>query len=427
MKSSVRVDYSLLAVESEHTVHAMLEVAAPEHSGGDRRPLNLALVIDRSGSMNGPKLEGAKQAARFLVERLGPDDTMALITFDDTVDLLSPSAVPDKAAMRSVIDGIDTGGMTNLSGGWLKGAEELRRIHEEGQRRVLLLSDGHTNVGMTAPGQLVSMAEGLRGERITTTTIGFGDGFDEDLLSAMATAAGGNAYFAEGPEDAARVFNEEFEGLATVVSQNVSVEITPISDVKLLGVLHEYPTVSVPGGLQVELGDFFGGENRRVIFEFAIPNVAELGEKHIANVVLRYTSVGDAVEMHQVTIPVHVNVVPSSEAEGVEADREVVDEVTIIEAAEDRKRAIELADQHRHEEAARLLEDRRRQMEDRRRHSSRPDEFSTEMDELGYSTERLRSGTYDAGTRKQLEIERWRAMQSKKKREWKNPDDKERW
>jgi hypothetical protein len=91
------------------------------------------------------------------------------------------------------------------------------------------------------------------------------------------------------------------------------------------------------------------------------------------------------------------------------------------------KRAIELADQQRHEEAARILEDRRRQMEERRRHSSRPDDFSTEMDELGFTSDRLRSGQYDAATRKQLEIERWRAMQSKKKRQWENPDDKERW
>ena len=177
----------------------------------------------------------------------------------------------------------------------------------------------------------------------------------------------------------------------------------------------------------MELGDFFGGENRRVIFEFAIPNVAELGEKHIANVVLRYTSVGDAVEMHEVTIPVHVNVVIAEDAEGVEANREVVDEVTIIRAAEDRRRAIELADEQRHEEAARLLEDRRRQMEERGTHSTRPDDFSAEIDELGFSSDRLRSGDYDAATRKQLEIERWYAMRSKKKRQWENPDDKEKW
>jgi Ca-activated chloride channel family protein len=427
MQTSVRVDYSLLAVESEHHVHAMLEVVAPD-AGNEKRPaLNVALVIDRSGSMSGPKLEGAKNAARFLVSRLGPDDTLALVTFENSVELLAASARPDKALMGAVIDRIGTGGMTNLSGGWLKGVEELRRVPDGGQRRVLLLTDGYANVGVTNQGKLNGMAEGLREERITTSTIGFGDEFDEDLLFSLATAAGGNAYFAEGPEDAAKIFNEEFDGLASVASQNVSVEITPRSDVKLLGVLHEFPTRSVPGGLQVELGDFYGGENRRVVFEFAIPNVAELGEKHIADVVLRYTSVGDAVEMHQVTMPVYVNIVAAADAEGVEADRDVIDEVTIIKAAEDRRRAIELAEQRRHEEAAQLLEERRRVMEERRQYSSRPDEFASEVDELGYSSDKLRRGEYDAATKKQLELERWRARQSRKKPDWENPDDKEKW
>ena len=427
MQTSVRVDYSLLAVESEHHVHAMLEVVAPDTGDEERPTLNLALVIDRSGSMSGPKLNGAKDAARFLVDRLGPNDTFALVAFDDEVELLSPLAAPDRPLMGAIIDRIHTRGRTNLSGGWLKGVEELKRTSDEGQRRVLLLTDGHANVGVTDPGQLVGMAGGLYRDHITTSTIGFGDGFDEGLLFALAGAAGGNAYFAEGPEDAARIFNEEFDGLAAVTSQNVSIEITPSSDVKLLGVLHDYPTLAVPGGLQVELGDFYGGETRRVIFDFAIPNVAELGEKRIADIVLRYTAVGDAVEMHQITMPVYVNVVTATDAEGVEADRDVIDEVTILKAAEDRRRAVKLADQRRHEEAAQLLEKRRRVMEERRQYSSRPDEFATEIDELGYSSDRMRRGEYDAATRKQLELERWRARQSRRKPEWENPDDKDKW
>jgi len=282
-------------------------------------------------------------------------------------------------------------------------------------------------VGVTNAVQLAGMAAGVRGERITTSTIGFGQGFDEELLLAMADSGGGNSYFAEGPDDAPTIFNEEFEGLATVASQNVSVEITPISDVQFLGVLHEYPTVDVPGGLQVQLGDFYGGENRRVIFEFAVPNVADLGQKHIADVVLRYTSVGDSVEMHQVTIPVHVNVVDADEAASADADRDVVDEVLIIKAAEDRKRAIELAEERRHEEAAELLERRRREMEQRRQGSSRADEIATELDELDYMSGRMSRGEYDLYDKKRMLYERKRSMRSQRKPEWENPDDKEKW
>lgn len=427
MFSSIRIDHSLLAVESEHRVHAMLEVTAPDIEGEERPALHLALVIDRSGSMMGPKLEAAKEAARFLVERLGPEDSLALVAFDDEVSLLAPSEVPDKDRLREVIKQITPGGTTNLSGGWLKGAEELRRAPDYGQKRVLLLTDGHANVGITDAGSLTGMVGGIKEEQIGTSTIGFGRAFDEELLTAMADAGGGNAYFAEGPDDASSIFVEEFEGLATVVSQNVSVEITPISDVKFVGVLHEFPTVSVPGGIQVQLGDFFGGETRRVIFEFAVPDVAELGEKHIADVVLRYTSVGDAVEMHQVTIPIHVNVVTAAEADAEDGDRDVVDEVLILKAAEDRKRASGLADAGSYDEAAGILESTSESLQLAMANSSRADELRSELQELGYVSERMRQGEYDLYDKKRMLYESRRNMQSKPRGEWEDPDSKERW
>ncbi len=427
MYSSIRIDHSLLAIEAEHRVHAMLEVTAPEAEGEERTALHLALAIDRSGSMSGAKLEGAKQAARFLIERLGTKDSLALVTFDGEVSLLGPSEVPDKEQLREVIKQIAPGGMTNLSGGWLKGAEELRRAPEGGQKRVLLLSDGHANAGITDTDSLTGMASGLKEKQISTTTIGFGQGFDENLLTAMADAGGGNAYFAEGPDDAPGIFAGEFEGLATVASQNVSVEITPISDVKFVGVLHEYPTVSVPGGIQVQLGDFYGGEMRRVIFEFAVPDVAELGEKHIADVVLRYTSVGDPIKMHQVTIPIHVNVVTADEADVADDDRDVIDEVLILKAAEDRKRASGLADDGRHDDAAEILESTSQTLRAAMVGSSRSHEMESELQELGYVSGRMRRREYDLYDKKRMMYESRRNTLSGPRGEWKDPDSKERW
>jgi Ca-activated chloride channel family protein len=427
MQSSIRVDHSLLAVESEHRVHAMLEVTAPDVEGSERPALHLALVIDRSGSMAGGKLDAAKQAARFLVDHLGASDSLALVAFDNKVSLLAPADTPDKDRLTGVIESIRQGGTTNLSGGWLKGAEELRRVTGDGQRRVLLLTDGHANVGVTDPGRLTGMAQGIRGSRISTTTIGFGRDFDEVLLTAMADAGGGNGYFAEGPDDAPGIFGEEFEGLATVAAQNVSVEITPISDVKFIGVLNEYPMTTMANGVQAQLGDFYGGELRRVVFEFAVPNVADLGQKHIADVVLRYTTIGDPVAMHEVTIPIHVNVVKADEAEGAGADRLVVDEVLILKAAEDRKRASDLADDGRYDAAAEILEDRTREMRVAMMDSSRSDEMSVELDEMGHVTDKMRRRTYDAYDKKRMRYESQRNMRSKPHKEWENPDDKDKW
>ncbi len=124
MDARIRLEHELLAVETEHNVHAMLELIAPEAPATTRAPLHLALVIDRSGSMAGPKLETTKECAAYLVRRLAPTDELALVTYDDEVQLLSPLVAVGDAGpgLLGVIGGIFPGGSTNLSGGWLKGS-----------------------------------------------------------------------------------------------------------------------------------------------------------------------------------------------------------------------------------------------------------------------------------------------------------------
>jgi Ca-activated chloride channel family protein len=427
VKSSIHVDHSLLAVESEHRVHAMLEITAPAVDTKERPPLHLALVIDRSGSMSGAKLAAAKNAARFLVERLDDQDSLALVAFDSDVRLLAPAAPPDRKALARAIESIPPGGTTNLSGGWLKGAEELRRVTGDGQRRVLLLTDGMANVGVTDPGRLAGMTGSMRGEGITTTTIGYGDGFSEALLTAMSDAGGGNGYFASGPDDAPGIFDDEFEGLATVAAQNVSLEIRASDDVKFLGVLNDYPIVPVPGGVQVQLGDFYGSETRRIVFEMNIPNVADLGPKQIGELVLRYTSVGDTIEMHDVTIPVTVNVVDAVTAAEAGVNTEVNDEVLMLRAAEARREAIERADAGDFDAAYNTLRAVRADMSAAMPASPRADELQSEIDEMGYSSQRMRAGTYDALERKRMHYQEHRNRRSGKRKEWKNPDEEKQW
>jgi Ca-activated chloride channel homolog len=346
MKATVRPEHQLLAVEGEHDVHCLFEVAVPE-LGDDagRPPLNLALAIDRSGSMAGAKLETARRCAAWLAERLCPEDRLAIVDFDDEARLLRPlapvAAVPAAAALARIAPG----GSTNLSGGWLKALEQVRTAHDGEPRRILLLTDGMANVGITDPAALVTMAGSAAAEGASTTTIGFGDGFDEDLLTAMADAGMGGSHWAENPDAAPAIFAREFDGLTRLVAQNLSLEIRPRDDVEVLSILNEYPQVPVAAGVQVQLGDAYGGEVRRVVFALHIPRLAELGAATVADLVLRYVSVGDEVASHEITLPVVVNAVSAAEAAAAAGDAAVTEQVTLLKAARARDEAIRRADE----------------------------------------------------------------------------------
>ncbi|MDP9331867.1 MAG: VWA domain-containing protein [Actinomycetota bacterium] len=400
MDANVRFDHQLLAVESEHAVHCMLELDVPAAAVKERAPLHLALVIDRSGSMAGRSLDVAKDCAEFLARHLQSNDELAVVTYDDTVDLVLPLAPAKPVAAHAAIAAIAPGGSTNLSGGWLKGLEELRRA-DDGVRRVLLLTDGLANVGVTDKAQLVSIATGTK-EQASTTTIGFGAGFDEDLLNAIADASGGASYFAETPDDAPGIFAEEFEGLATLVAQNVSVEIRPGADVELLAVLNEYPSIAVPGGVQVQVGDAYGGERRRLVFRLQIPDVAKLGPARVADVILRYVNVGEQVATHETTIPVIVNLVSADEAAAATLDQEVVDEVVLLHAANARKEAARQADAGRFDIARAMLRDSADEIRRIAPHSARSAELMDEVAMLETHTFAMSEETYEPLTRKRM-------------------------
>lgn len=425
MRPTIRLNHNLLAVESDHTVHVMVELAAPEAPQvSDRPSLKLALVIDRSGSMAGPKLATTKACAAYLVRRLAPTDELAVVAYDDQVDLVAPLAPVHGDALLAAIDAIGPGGSTNLSGGWLKGLEVLRSPAHDGDghddsvarpatRRVLLLTDGQANAGVTDPGALVGMATTARAEGVGTTTIGFGDDFEEALLTAMGDAGGGNAHFAPTPEAAPAIFAEEFGGLASVVAQNVSVEIRPGDDVVLVEVLNQYPAVAVAGGLQLALGDSYGGERRAVVFCLHLPAVADLGVAKVADVVLRYVSIGDQIAAHEVTLAVVVNVVTAEEAAQAEADHAVVDEVLVLKTAKARDEARRLADMGDFEGGRSLLQASAAELRLSAPGSSKAAELLAEADLLDDVRGALAAPSYDASTQKRLHYDAHRTRRKR--------------
>ena len=423
MNAMVRLEHSLLAVEIEHTVHAMLDLVAPAAQPAERTPLEVALVLDRSGSMAGPKLETAKESAAYLVRRMGGGDRLALITYDDEAELVSSLGGMEKDELLEMVEGITPGGGTNLSGGWLKGVEALlvspstdeepaaAPSAREPIRRVLLLTDGQANVGIMDADTLVCMSGNAAGDGIATTTIGFGQDFDEDLLTGMAEAGRGHAYYVADPDRSPGVFADEFEGLVSLVAQNVAVEIHPSEHVATVGVVNGYPQVSVPGGVQVQLGDAHAEERRRVVFELTVPGLQDIGVTQVAEIVVRWIALGDQIAAHSRRIPLVVNAVTADEARAAEANPEVAEEVLVLKAARAQREAIRRADAGDFEGARSVLAGA---AEDLRQGASaagsgRSSELLAQAAELESSGASMSRPDYDAHARKLL---RYRSHES---------------
>ena len=294
MKAAVRLEHQLLSIESEHDVHAMVELTVPDAGdAASRPPLRLALVLDRSGSMAGPKLAVRKTLRRLARRAPAPRRTSSRSSASTTRCGCTRRSRPCNGALRSAIASLRPGGSTNLSGGWLKGLEQLRAAPADGVRKILLLTDGLANVGISDAGCALAARRDGRGRADRHHD-------DRDRLrlrrgapDAMADAGGGNAHYAETADAAPAIFSRELDGLTQVAAQNVSIEIRPCAEVQVLGILNEYPHVAVPGGVQVALGDAYAGEKRRIVFELHVPHLAALGPAKVAELVLRYVSVGE--------------------------------------------------------------------------------------------------------------------------------------
>ena len=161
---------------------------------------------------------------------------------------------------------VEARGSTNLSGGWLRGRELMAALPNRGGiRRVLLLTDGQANAGITDGVQLARLAAAAREVGVSTSAIGFGADYDEALLKAMADAGGGNVWHIERPDQANLVFSEELAGLQSLSAQNLTVEVRPSAEVAAMTVLHDYRAVAIPDGHRVELGDLYARDPRKLL------------------------------------------------------------------------------------------------------------------------------------------------------------------
>lgn len=224
-------------------IHALVRLVAPEQPAHTtpttRAPLDLVLVIDRSGSMSGAPLKAALEAASRIIRGLRDDDRVAVVTFDSQVDIVQPLVHPtDRAGLVQRVQSVRSGGSTALFDGWEAGMRQLRgQVGKERIARVILLSDGQANHGLTDQAAIAEQVARAAAEGITTSTVGLGQGFNETLMTAMARAGEGAANFGQTADDLDEAFEEQFAILAHAFLRQVRVEIQGGSDVqaRLLG------------------------------------------------------------------------------------------------------------------------------------------------------------------------------------------------
>jgi len=260
----------LMAGPSE--AFAALTVRADALQKQRRVPVNLALVIDRSGSMRGQKLLDATRAARLLLERLGPEDRLALVHYGTDVSVLPSQLVTAeaRARMADFIDAIQDEGATNISGGLEAAASELRPYTEAFRvSRIILLSDGQPTAGVTEPGALQSVAGSLRGTGLTVSGLGVGDDFNERLMQGIAEQGGGFYGYIQDSERLAEIFRRELEQAAGTVARAVELRLElpeGVTDAEVMGMTarREGHTLVVP------LYDLAGGQEAQVVVKLTL-------------------------------------------------------------------------------------------------------------------------------------------------------------
>ncbi len=332
-----------------------LTLLAPEltQTQRPRLPLNIGLVIDRSGSMSGQKLADAVAACQRIVGRLANEDRCTIVTFDDAVSLLADgNNVTDaqRTLISTALGVVRSGGSTNLSGGWQKAADTLLTHHASNGyvSRAVLLTDGQANVGITSEAELGALASNYHSRGISTSTYGLGGGYNEDLLTSIAAQGRGNHQFIEQSVDIDKYFSDELQELFAVSMRNVILTI-PIPAGFTVEVVGQLPHRRTDSQLIIEVGAMVVLEQRNVYLRLIPQTDASLGTRHITATMSGVDSTDQAITT---TYDVDLQIATADVVATYPVDTALEQEAMLIDLAWVRSEANRLKRDHRNDEAS---------------------------------------------------------------------------
>lgn len=324
---SARLDSSHILRGTTETYLA-IALAAPASRVTTRPPTSVAVVLDRSGSMLGQPWDDARAAAGVLIDTLGPDDELAVVSYSTVAELvvpLGPATAEARARAKAAIAALVADGGTNISGGLALGADELGRARTP-LRRMVLISDGQANEGIYDRPGLVQLARQRASAGISITAVGVGLDFNEETMAGIAVAGRGNYHFVEHAADLGAMFVAELGSLGETVLTHATLRVEPAAGVELLDVIG-YELTRDGRAVEIPVADLRRGEHTKVVLRIRATVTTET-VKELASVTWSFDELGHGARVHTAVARAEV----TTDVDVVAASRDK-DTVRLVEQA----------------------------------------------------------------------------------------------
>jgi uncharacterized protein YegL len=301
MKNTTAFTFSRVQFDKPNEVHLVISLTAPAIDWQAKRaPICVIPCLDISGSMMGNKLEYAKQSCLKLIDHLQPGDYAGIVTFESSVQLVSPVVKitqASKDALKAKIGNLRVAGMTNFSGGMTLAVEQANKadLAEGTITRVVMFTDGNPNQGVaTRSADIVTLLDKVIG-RATVSAFGYGEDAAQDLLSDLAKSGKGNYAFIKNPEDALSAFAKELGGLLSVYAQNVKINLGTHGEHKVTEVLSDVDVEEHAEGVKITVPDILSEETRHIVVAMKLAKQTQAFPRtvSIADVVVEYDVLDD--------------------------------------------------------------------------------------------------------------------------------------
>lgn len=356
---NVVADQNCILADSRQEVTVKIDLIAAQTKQNSRVPLNIAVVLDRSGSMSGSKLEQAKQAAIELVNQLDSKDIFSLVAYDNEVEILIPAQpVEDKEHLKKRISQIEAGGATALYAGVEQGADQIRRYFSAKKiNRVILLSDGLANIGPSSNEEISTLGRRLAREEIAVTTMGIGDDYNEDLLASLAEASDANYYYVKDVEKLPEIFKKELGELFSVVARNIVIEITLPEGVEAIDFIGR-PETFKENRAKISFSHLASGQNRYLFLRCRAPQGKDEETLTLAKIKTIFNDETDQSKTQTLEKTVQIQFTKDRKKALASVNQTISAERELMGSSVARDEAVQQADANNYKEAARILNQR---------------------------------------------------------------------